>query len=840
MQAVIFHATKAFARDVRSGDLRILMLAVALAVAALCAVGFFASRLETALKRDAAQLLGGDAVIASDQPLDGEFEAQAKSRGLQIATTASFPSMAINAAPGAEETRLVSLKSVSEGYPLRGYVRLTKPGAQNGEDELSGGVPAPGQAWVDAAVLNSLKVPLGGDIRLGNRTFKAAREISMESDRGAGFMNFAPRVMIAQTDLASTGLVQPASRITYRFVVAGERAAVQGFVRWAESIIKTQNLRGIRVESLESGQPEMVRTLDRAESFLRLVALLSAMLAAVAVAIGARRFAERKVDACALMRVMGAPQRLIAGTFVVEFLIAGLIAGAIGVAVGFVAHYAFAAMLAGLVQGELPPADWRFALFGLAAGLTLLAAFGLPPVLNLARVPALRVIRRDMGQLKLGPLFVAAASLVGFTGLLLLMAKDYRLGSIASIGFFAAWALFMAAGYGASRFARVWARSSGTGAAIALAAKQIASRAGATGVQVAALGIGLLALILLFLMRTDLVEGWRQATPPDAPNRFVINIQPDQSEAFQAALKTAQIVRYDWYPMIRGRLVQINGKPVSVEQYSDERAKRLVDREFNLSTAEQVPGHNQVIGGTWYSGDKPEISIEDGIAKTLGLRLGDVLMFDLAGQSIEAPITSLRKVDWGSMRVNFFVLFPVAAMKDAPMSYITAFRAPPESRMLDNRLSREFPNVTLVDVSASVAQVQTVLDQVIRAVEFLFLFAVGAGMAVLVAALRASESERARYVAILRALGGARKLLSRALAAELLLIGALAGLLAAIAAGGVGWALARFVFEFEWRLSWWLPLAGASLGGALAWAAGWWQLRKLVNTPVNATLREAN
>jgi putative ABC transport system permease protein len=637
--------------------------------------------------------------------------------------------------------------------------------------------------------------------------------------------------------------------VTYRLLIASadnaSPQAVRDYVQWAEAQIKSTALRGARVESLESGRPEITRTLERAESFLRLVALLSAMLAAVAVAIAARRFAERKIDACALMRVMGAPQRFIAASFVWEFLFIALLAGAAGVALGYAAHFVFAQLLAGLVQSVLPPVNWYFALFGFASGILLLGAFGLPPVLNLARVPPLRVIRRDVGPLKLSSLTLSAVSLLGFTALLLLMAKDLKLGAIAAGGFFGAWLLFVAAGYAASRAARVWAQSERFGPAITLAAKQIASRAAQTGVQVAALGIGLLSLILLFLLRTDLITSWKQATPPDAPNRFVINIQPDQADAFQAALKAQGIKGFDWYPMVRGRLVAVNDKAVAPEQYPDERAKQLVDREFNLSMSDSLPVHNQLVAGKMYAPNAQEISVEEGIAQTLGLKLGDRLEFDLAGQRVTASMTSLRKVDWGSLRVNFFVLFPNAALKEAPLTYISAFRAPAresaaQQRSIDNQLSREFPNITLVDVSANIKQVQQVLDQVISAVEFLFLFAVAVGLTVLLAALAASEAERARFMAILRALGGSRATLSRALSAELLLVGALSGLLAAIAAGVVSWALAKFVFEFSFHISPALPFAGAALGATLAWLAGWWQLRGLVNAPVIQALREAN
>jgi putative ABC transport system permease protein len=842
--ATFQQALRTFSRDIRSGEVHVLILSVILAVASLCAVGFFASRLEAGLKRDAAQLLGGDAVIASDLPTPAEFMRVAQQRGLLVASNAGFPSMALSAAPGSEETRLVSLKAVSESYPLRGFVRATQSAAS--ADAVMKTVPAPGQVWVDGAVLSALKIPLGGELKLGSKTFTVSHEITLESDRGASFMSFAPRALINEADLAATGLVQPASRVTYRLAVAvkgGDMSSVKAYVQWAEAKIESEKLRGIRVESLESGRPEVTRTLDRAEGFLRLVALLSAMLAAVAVAIAARRFADRKIDACALMRVMGAPQRFIAVSFVWEFAFIALLAGVLGVVLGYAAHYVFAQLLAGLFEGgSLPPVNYGFALYGLAAGALLLGAFGLPPVLNIARVPPLRVIRRDAG-LKLGSIVISLISLLGFTGLLLVMAKDLKLGAIAAGGFFVAWVLFVGAGFVASRAARVWASSERTGAALTLAAKQIAARPLQTGVQVAALGIGLLSLILLFLLRTDLISSWRQATPADAPNRFVINIQPDQAEAFQAALKLQGIQKFDWYPMIRGRLVAVNERVVTLEQYADERAKRLVDREFNLSMSDTLPSHNLVSSGRFYAAGSQEMSVEEGLAQTLGLKLGDTLEFDMGGQRASAKITSLRKVDWGSFRVNFFVLFPNAALKDAPVSYISAYHTMQGTvqaiRSSDNQMTRSFPNVTLIDVGASIAQVQQVLDQVIRAVEFLFLFAVAVGLTVLLAALRASEAERARFIAVLRALGGSRQMLSRALSAELILIGLLSGLLAAVSAGVVSWALARYVFEFAWTASPLLPLAGAVLGSVLAWAAGWWQLQSLIKAPVNQTLREA-
>jgi putative ABC transport system permease protein len=371
-----------------------------------------------------------------------------------------------------------------------------------------------------------------------------------------------------------------------------------------------------------------------------------------------------------------------------------------------------------------------------------------------------------------------------------------------------------------------------------LATRQIAARPAFAVLQVSALAVGLLALVLLVLLRTDLIDSWRQATPPDAPNRFVINLQPDQEVPFKQALADAGVQRYDWYPMIRGRLVAINEQPVVAEARSDERAQRLLEREFNLSHAAQMPSHNLLAGGRWTVDEADAVSVEEGLAETLGLKLGDRLRFDIAGQLREGRITSLRKVDWSSMHANFFVMFPLAAMPGLPVSFISAFRAP-DTAGFDNSLSREFPNITNVNISASIAQIQRVLDQVVRAVEFLFAFTLAAGLVVLFAAITATREARAREFGLMRAMGASSVLLSRVQRTELLGVGALAGFLASLAAMVVGWALARYAFEFSWNAAPWVPLAGAAAGALLALAAGWWGLREVLRRPVIDTLRAA-
>ena len=823
-------------RDFRSGELRLLILAVTLAVAALTAVGFFADRLKGGLQRDALQLLGGDAVVSSDNATPKAFSAKARALGLSTVETLGFPTMGrANDAQGGA-SKLVALKVVEPGYPLRGNLRIAdKPG---GAEVKTREIPKPGEAWIDASLLDTLSLKMGDTLLLGDASFRISSVIVIEPDRGAGFMSFSPRVMINRADVAATGLIQPASRLTYRMAVAGEAAQVEPFVKWALDEVKKPEVRGVRLESLEGGRPEMSRTMDRAEKFLNLVALLAALLSAVAVALAARGFAASHLDDCAMLRVLGLSQRTIALSYALEFALIGLFASGLGVLVGYAVHFGFVLLLAGLVEASLPAATVWPVLFGIGMGLTLLFAFGLPPVLQLAQVPPLRVIRRDVGNLKPASLGVLTVGVAGFCALLLAASSDLKLGLIAVGGFAGAVVVFAGLGWVAVKLLRMSVNESTAPRWLMLATRQVSARPAYAVVQISALAVGLLALVLLVLLRTDLINSWRQATPPDAPNRFVINVMPDQGDAFQKTLTDAGVAKYDWFPMIRGRLVAVNGRAVSPDDFADDRAKRTVDREFNLSTSVTRPAHNELVGGKWVDNEAGAISVEEGIATTLGVKLGDSLRFDMGGILVDAKITSLRKVDWGSMRANFFVIYPVKSLPDVPTTYMSAFKAP-VTQGFDNALVRQFPNITNVDLTITLTQIQRVLDQVIGAVEFLFGFTLAAGLVVLFAAVTATREERAREFAIMRAVGARGSLLRQVQRAELAGVGLLAGFLASIVAAVVGWGLAKYVFEFEWTVSPWVPLLGALAGAVLALAAGWWGLREVLRRPVVETLRRA-
>lgn len=832
---LFLHALRMTRRDWRAGELRFLLAALVIAVAALSSVGFFVDRLSRALTEDAAQILGADLLVRADHPIRAEWRAEAERRGLTLADTVTFPSMASTGSGDAADTRLVAVKAVSSAYPLRGALTLASDGAERQVQ----GAPAPGTVWVDTSFLDTRKVAVGESLTLGDRAFRIAAEIRMEKDRGAGFMSFSPRVMLALDELPSTGLVQPGSRVTYRLQVAGPAAEVAGFRTWLDGQLEAGQVRGVQIESLESGRPEMRTTLDRARQFLALVGLLTAMLAALAIAMAARRFMQRHLDSVAMLRCLGLTQSAVTRIYLIEFALVGVAGGLIGALAGFAAHHLLLQWLGSLLTVALPPAGWLPLVQGVATGLLLLLGFAIPPVLQLRNVPHNRVIRREQQPPKpftLGGYLLALAS---FVALLVWQAGDLKLGLLTSGGFIGglavsslvAWIVLLAL-----RKMRVpvhlpaWRFAQGS----------LGRRPAASTLQIVALALGLMALLLLTLVREDLLAAWRQSTPENAPNHFMINIQPEQREPIAAQLEQRGISDAELYPMIRGRLVQVDGRSIGPDSYQEDRAQRLVEREFNLSTMAGLPAQNTVVEGRWFDPAAPaaEASVEQGLAKTLGLRLGDTLRFDVAGLPVDVRITSIRKLDWSSMRVNFFVILSPSVSADLPSTWITAFHLPPAQQGLVNQLVRDYPNLTIVDVRSMVAQVQQVIDQVVAAVEFLFLFTLAAGVMVLAAAMLVSQQERAHEAGLLRALGATRTQLSRAQWVECALVGGSAGALAATGAALIGWVLAHQVFDFAWTLSPVIWVAGIVLGIVCALSGGWFGLKNVLSRPPMLTLRE--
>ncbi len=821
-------------RELRTPPLRLLMGSVALAVAALSTVAFLSQRLQAGLWRDAHQLLGGDAAWVSDQPVPDAVLAKARAGGLRTSVQLSMASMA-SAAESAEIATtgampvLVALKAVDDAYPLMGSVQL-----QGGR---IAGAPERGQVWVDAAILSQLSLQVGQALQLGHSQLRIGGVIAQEPDRGMGFMSLAPRVMMHAADVTGTGLVQPASRLSWRLVVAGSADAVQGWTLQAQQWLDQQGLRGTRIETLSSGRPEMQQTLERARSFLNLVALLTAVLSAVALAMAARSYAREQLDACALRRVWGQTQTQLLSNHLLQLSLAGALACGIGAFAGWGLHGGLVAVLQDLWQVQLPsagPGPW---LLSVAVGMVLLWGFGVPPVIQLAKVPALRVLRRQMQPPGVRTWMVTALGLLAFAAITLLFGQDARLVGMTLAGFVLAALVFAVLAGALVRAAALLPGSRRGGWGMAL--KQLTARPGLTIVQVSAMALGLMALALMLLLRTDLLSSWRQVTPANAPDHFVINVQPDQQQAFRSHVAQSGAELVDWFPMVRGRLVSINGKAVKAEDFEGDRAQRLVEREFNLSYSSSLPDQNTLLQGQWQSGDSGQVSVEDGLANTLGLKLGDRVGFDMAGVVHEARITSVRKVDWTSMRANFFMIYPVASMPQWPTTYLATLRSAQAGDTLDAQLVRQFPNVTTVDLRQTLGQIQRMLDQVMGALQSLFGLSLLSGLLVFWTVLDAGRKQRVHEYAVWRALGASHRRLTTMQALELGLQGLLAGLLATGSALALGWTLARQVLDLPWTVSWWMLPVGALVGALLALLTGQWALRGLLGQSVVQTLRVA-
>jgi len=843
---MLLQSLRMTARDWRAGELRFLLVALIVAVSALSSVGFFVDRMRAGLARDANQLLGADLLVNADNPVPPAWRQEAARRGLLLADTVIFPSMAQGGEGENSRAQLSSIKAVSPGYPLRGILRITTDPEQASaaRGAAAASVPAPGTVWVDANLLPALNVKVGDPLQVGERTFTIAQLVAAEPDRGASFANFAPRVMLSLSDLKSTGLVDDFARVTYKLLVAApsnnDLSRIRDFEAWLRARIAQDNVKGVRIESIENGRPEMQATLDRADRFLSLVGLLSAMLAAVAVAMAARRFMQRHLDACAMLRCLGMTQNGVGMMYLIEFAIVGLAGSIIGVLVGFGAHFVLLKLIGTLLPADLPPVSPLPALQGIATGMLLLVGFALPPVLQLRNVPHNRVIRREQAAPQPMALATYGLGIGVFVALLLWQAGDPKLALLTAGGFLGGFAVFALVAWLALKgLRRLRGVSQHQGWRFAITSLQ--RRPGATIVQVVSLALGLMALLLLTVVRGDLVAAWQRATPENAPNRFIINVLPDQKDDVARRIAAAGVDQPVLYPMIRGRLTAVNGKAITPATYATDNAQRLANREFNLSTMTRAPEGNDIVAGKWYA-DAPgvsEASVEQGIAKTLGLKLGDVMRFDMAGIVVDAKITSLRKLEWGSMRANFFVIINPAAMANAPATYMTAFHLPQQGAQLANTLARAYPNLTVIDVSGIIRQVQEVVDQVVVAVEFLFLFTLASGVLVLYAALMGSASERTREAGLLRALGATRSQLAQAQRIEFVLVGGLAGLLAASGAALLGWALATYQFKFPWTFEPGVWLAGIVVGAVCALVGGWLGLRSVLRQPPLQTLREA-
>lgn len=821
-------AWRLLGRELRSGELRLLFAALAIAVASVTAVGFFADRIRLALEQEAQQLMGSDLLLIADQPWSREISAEAGRRGLQVAETLTFPSMVM----AGEQLQLADVKAVSSTYPLRGQLAIAaQPGAASVTVDRG---PMPGSVWLDERLLSALKTSSGELLAVGLLNLKVAGVLTQEPDRGVNVFTLAPRLMMHLDDLPASGLVQEGARITYRLLLAGDAARIADFRVWVEPRL----LRGQRLENTQNARPEIRNALDRAQRFLGLATLLTVILSAVAVALAARRYMQRHLDACAVMRCLGLTQRRLFYLHLLLYCGLALLAAGFGNLLGFATHFVLTEWLSGWLGISLPLPGWWPIIQGSAVAGVLLLGFALPPLLQLGQVPVLRVLRRELGAPKASLLGGYFFGLLMLAGLILVVAGDWRMGGLAIAGFGSALGIFWLIAWLAVRAMAGLRHGGGFGWRQGLA--NLSRHGPSSSLQIVALAVGMMAMLLLTVTRGELLDAWRKATPPDAPNRFVINIQPEQRDGLISLFADAGI-QAELAPMARARLLKIGERSVSAATYpEDERAQRLIEREFNVSWRQSLPPGNSVVAGRWFLPEESGqglASVESGLAKTLGIQLGDELLFSVGGVEKTLRVSNLRKLDWESMRVNFFVLAPPAVMDEVATSYITSFHLPAEKAAFGARLLAQYPNLTLIDVSAVLRQLESVVSQVSAAIQFIFIFTLAAGGAVLYSALFSAFDERRHELALMRALGAQRRQLRQAMLVELAVIGALAGLMAALGAEFLGQLLARQAFQIELSVSYRLPVLSALAGAALSTSAGWLALRSLLSTPPLLSLR---
>jgi putative ABC transport system permease protein len=796
-------------------------------VAALSSVSFLADRMQRAFQFDARQLLAADLLLVSDQALPERFIQEAKERKLSSAQTIVFPSMATVGT----QSKLASLKAVTTTYPLRGSLQVS-PSQANA-------TPPAATVWVDPAMLNALQAKVGDQMLLGDKTFLIGGTLERELDRGAGFMNFAPRVMMSLDDLPSTGLIGLGSRVTYRLLLAGDDSAISAYEQWATQWIESQGLRGMRIETLENAQPVMRKTLDRAERFLSLVALLTAMVAAVAIGLSARRYVLKQADVCAVMKCLGASQKTILINQIKVLGALCLSAALMGAAIAYGVQEVLIRILGELVFSNLPSLSlWPLA-WSILFSSCLLIGFAGPPLFSLVMISPVRLIRKELGSINIKVFWVALLGLITCLALIAIAAQDLKLASWVALSFGLAVSVFAIFSWLALRLLNsLFSQWSAKSFALRFALTTQARRAGFAVMQITALGIALMALLLILLLRQDLLATWQGNIPVDAPNRFMINVQEDQKPSITQSLLDAGVANPSFSPMVRARLIEVNGKAIGPNDYVDENARRLVDREFNLSYTEELPEGNRITSGRWIEGSGPQVSLEAGIAKTLKLKLGDQMTFELAGEKVSAPITSLRKLDWSSMKVNFFVIMPPSMLASMPQSWITSYYQSPAIDGLDYQLAQSHPNLTIVDVASSLQQIQDVLNRLSSVLGLLFAFTIAAAILVLLAAIAATQDERFRSAALLKAVGASRALLRKIALAELLIIGVLSGVLAGLAAGIAAWALGRFVLEIEFNAFAQSLAMGISFGVVACLLAGYRFQRKIQTTTAMECLRE--
>ncbi|QBF27584.1 FtsX-like permease family protein [Pseudomonas tructae] len=822
-------ALRQLLRDARAGELRVLFFALLVAVAASTAIGYFGARLNGAMLLRATEFLGADLVLQGSSPAQPEQISRGAALGLQHAQVVEFSSVIATD----NGIQLSSIKAANDAYPLRGELRSA---AEPYGVETAGGGPAPGEAWVEPRLLAALELNIGDSIDVGMKTLRMSRVLTYEPDRAGNFYSMTPRVLINLADLEATGVVQPGSRVSYRELWRGEPEALASYREAVEQNLAANQ----RLQDSRDGNRQIGGALGKAERYLNMASLVAVLLAGVAVALSASRFATRRFDASALLRCLGLSRRQALSLFCLQLAMLGSLAALCGAALGWLAQLGLFQLLQGLMPAQIPPGGIAPALAGIATGLVALAGFALPPLAALGRVPPLRVLRRDLLPVPASSWLVYGAALFALGLIMWRLSLDLLLTfALLGGGLVAALLLGGLLLLGLRSLRRLLA---GSPLAWRLGLGQLLRHPLAAAGQALAFGLILLAMALIALLRAELLDTWQNQLPKDAPNYFALNILPDDKNNFAQRLSEFSAAAAPLYPVIPGRLTAINGEPVQQIVSKESTGDRAVQRDLSLTWAADLPQGNTLSEGQWWqaepaAGSLPGVSVEAELALSLKLKLGDQLTFTVGGLQRQVQVTSLRTVNWDSFQPNFYMIFQPQTLQDLPTTYLTSFYLAPGHDQQVVALSRAFPAVTILQVDALLEQLRSILAQVTLAVEYVLLFVLAAGLAVLFAGLQATLDERIRQGALLRALGAGRGLLVKARRIEFGLLGAASGLLAAIGCELITLLLYRYAFDLHWSPHPWLLLLPV-IGALLVGGAGVYGTRRALNASPLAVLRE--
>ena len=824
-------------RDWRAGELRLLIAALLVAVGSVSAISLFVDRLQRAIEAESVSFLGADRVIGGSRKIPERFRELAGERGLAHADVITFNSMVYADASGSERNQLASVKAVAPGYPLRGVVRVADE--PFGADRPTADVPAPGDVWMDSRLFPALGVAVGDRVAVGYAEFTVKAVLTGEPDRGGSLFDFGPRLLMRVEDIPATRVVQPGSRIGYQLMLAGAEQDLRGmYEAIREDLRPNYSWRSIRDVNNSIG-----RALDRAESFLLLGGLLAVLLAGIAVALAANRYARRHFDHVAVLKTLGATPMEIQWGYLGVLLVIGVAGTGLGLVLGALVHLGIIEVLGDLLPPTLPLPGPRPLIVGAITGFICLLAFALPPLLGLKKISPMRVIRRDLAT-GVAPVVTYGFATAGSLALLIwhsgsvVLTVAALIGAVVTGGTFAVLALVLLRG------GRVLGMQAGSTWRLALAGLQRRYRENVA--QIVIFGFAIMLLLVMLLVRTALVDDWQAEIPERTPNHFLMNVTPDEADAVQRLLTERTDYDGALFAMIRGRISEVNDTPAREwrRRRGPGRPGPGIRSERNLTFAESLPANNVVVDGQWWSRDDdggwgdPAVSLEDEYARSLGVSIGDTLTFDVGGLPLTVLVTNLRSVEWDSLQPNFYIIFSPGALEDYPSTYMTSFYLTRDQKPFLNELLSAHPTVTLLEVDEIIRQVRSIIDRVTQTVELVLYLVLGAGVLVLIASIGSSRDQRLREHALLRALGGTRRLIQGALVTEFAILGAFAGLVAVIGAEISVYTLNREIFELPTDLHPWLWGVGPGLGVAMIATVGYLGTRKLVNSPPATVLRE--